>query len=88
MCLYSSAIYDVLDGKRISERWDKEGVVNNVQNCNLSVFFLSVLVMATYSNVPILSTKTSGLTRNAGCPKGSFNCLFSEHIFMPANQQL
>ena len=87
MCLYSSAIYDVLDGKRISERWDKEGVVNNVQNCNLSVFFLSVLVMATYSNVPILSTK-SELTPNAGCPKGSFNCLFSEHIFIPANQQL
>ena len=87
MCLYSSAIYDFLDGKRMSERWDKEGVVNNVPNCSLSVFFPSVLVMATYSNVPILSTK-SGLTRKAGCPKGSFNCLFSEHIFIPANQQL
>ena len=86
MCLYSSAIYDVLDGKRISQRREKEGVVNNVQNCNLSLFFLSVLGIGTYSNVPILSTK-SGLTRNTGCPKGSFNCLFSEHNFIPANQQ-
>ena len=58
MCLYSSAIYDVLDGKRISQRREKEVVVNNVQNCNLSVFFLSVLGIWTYSNVPILSTKS------------------------------
>ena len=28
MCLYSSAMYDVLDGKRISQKWEKEGVVN------------------------------------------------------------
>ena len=48
MCLYSSAIYDVLDGKRISQRWEKEGVVNSVQNCNLSLFLLSVLGIGTY----------------------------------------
>ena len=87
MCLYSSAIYDVLDGKRISQRWAKEGVINSVQNCNLSLFLLSVLGIGTYYNVPILSTK-SGLTRNTGCLKGSLNCLFSEHTFIPANQQL
>ena len=76
MCLYSSAIYDVLDGKRISQG-----------ERSLSVFFLSVLGIGTYSNVPILSTK-SGLTRSTGCPKGSFTCIFSEHNFIPANQQL
>ena len=28
MCLYSSAICDVLDGEQISQRWEKEGIVN------------------------------------------------------------
>ena len=85
MCLYSSAIYDVLDGKRISQRKEKERVDKMYKTVIYHYFYFLIQELELIHS---LDQKRAHSCHRLSDPKGSFNCLFfSEHNFIPANQQ-